>query len=339
VIAVLQLRLQTLGGLSMKSIPVFVRNLLAASACAAFLAASGAALAQQKFINVLTGGQSGVYYPLGVALSQIYAKAIPDAKTSAQATKASVENLNLLQAGRGEVAFALGDALSDAWKGDEEAGFKTPLKKLRTIGGIYSNYIQIVASADSGIKTLADLKGKRISVGAAKSGTELNARAILKAAGLSYSDFSKVEYLPFGESVELMKNRQLDVTLQSAGLGVAAIRDLATAVKIVVVAVPPEVVAKVNDAAYLPATIPANTYTGQTADVKTVAIKNFLVTHEGVPTETVYLMTKSMFENLDQLSAAHNAAKAISKEDAPRGVPVPLHAGAEKYYREAGLLK
>src|SRR5690606_38515610 len=101
--------------------------------------------------------------------------------------------------------------------------------------------------------------------------------AILKAAGLTYGDFAKVEYLAFGESVELMKNRQLDVTLQSAGLGVSSIRDLSTSVKIVVVPIPADVVAKVGDAAYQAATIPANTYTGQTADVPTAAIKNFLV--------------------------------------------------------------
>ncbi len=292
-----------------------------------------------EFINVLTGGTSGVYYPMGVALSQIYGKALPNAKASVQATKASAENLNLLQAGRGEIGFTLGDALSDAWKGDEEAGFKTPLKKLRTVAGIYPNYIQIVASADSGIRTLADLKGKRISVGAPKSGTELNARAVLKAAGLTYKDFAKVEYLPFGESVELMKNRQLDVTLQSAGLGVSALRDLATAQKIVVVPVPAEVVAKIGDAAYQPGVVPAKTYEGQNADVATVKIQNFLVTHEGVPADTVYAMTKSMFDNLDQLTAAHAAAKAISKTDAAKNPPVPLHPGAERYYREAGLLK
>jgi TRAP transporter TAXI family solute receptor len=311
-----------------------------------FLAVAGVALvavapvqAQTKFINVLTGGTSGVYYPMGVALTQIYGKALPDAKSSVQATKASAENLNLLQAGRGEIAFTLGDALSSAWKGDEEAGFRSPLKKLRTVAGIYPNYVQIVASADSGIKTLADLKGKRISVGAPRSGTELNARAILQAAGLSYKDFAKVEYLPFGESVELMKNRQLDATLQSAGLGVASLRDLSTALKINVVAIPADVVAKVGDAAYQSAMIPANTYEGQTTAVPTAAIQNFLVTHEGVPTETVYLMTKSMFEHLDQLLSAHAAAKAIKKETAAKNPPVPLHPGAEKYYREAGLLK
>lgn len=302
--------------------------------------ASTAVTAQsQQFVNILTGGQSGVYYPLGVALSQIYAKAIPNARSTAQVTKASAENLNLLQAGRGELALALGDSVSNAWQGNAEAGFKTKLDKLRGLSATYNNYIQIVANADSGIKSLADLKGKRISVGAAKSGTELNARAILKAAGLTYADLGKVEYLPFGESVELMKNRQLDATLQSAGLGVASIRDLATAIKIVVVPVPADVVAKVGDAAYQPAVIPANTYTGQTADVATAAIPNFLVTHAGVSDELAYQMAKTMYENIDTLYAAHNAAKAIKRDNAVNGMPVPLHPGAAKYYKEIGLIK
>jgi TRAP transporter TAXI family solute receptor len=167
-----------------------MRRLIRPLLAAAILLLSGLAFAQQQYINVLTGGTSGVYYPLGVAMSQIFGKAIPNAKVSVQATKASVENLNLLEAGRGEIAFTLGDSLSDAWKGNADAGFKTPLKKLRTVAGIYPNYIQIVASADSGIRTIQDLKGKRISVVAPKSCTELYARAVLKAAGLSYSEFS-----------------------------------------------------------------------------------------------------------------------------------------------------
>ena len=316
-----------------------IRQLAAALGIGAALVAGTAAAQSTQFVNVLTGGQSGVYYPVGVALSQIYAKEIPNARSTAQVTRASAENLNLLQSGRGEVAFTLADALSDAWKGNEEAGFKQKLDKLRGVSGLYNNYIQIVANADSGIRTLADLKGKLVSVGAARSGTELNAREILTAAGLSYSDLAKVEYLPFGESVELMKNRQLDATLQSAGLGVASIRDLATAIKIVVVPVPADVVAKVGDPAYQPAVIPANTYTGQTADVPTAAIPNFLVTHAGVPEDVVYRMTKAMYDNLDTLYAAHNAARAIKRENALKGMPVPLHPGAERYYREVGLLK
>lgn len=305
----------------------------------AALVARHAGAQQARFINILTGGQSGVYYPLGVALSQVYGKYIPGAKATAQVTKASAENLNLLQAGRGEIAFTLADALSDAYKGNAEAGFPAPLKKLRGISGTYNNYIQIVASADAGIRTLTDLKGKRVSVGAAKSGTELNARAVLKAAGLGYGDLGKVEYLPFGESVELIKNRQLDATLQSAGLGVASIRDLASTQQIVVVAVPPAIIAKIGDAAYQPAVIPANTYNGQTADVPTAAIPNFLVSHSGVSDELAYEMTKTLYDHIDTLYAAHNAAKAIKRENALHGMPVPLHPGAARYYREVGLLK
>jgi len=313
------------------------RRCVAALVIAFFIC--GSALAADQFVNVLTGGTSGVYYPLGVALANVIGKALPNVKTSAQATKASVENLNLLQAGRGEVAFTLGYSLSDAWKGNEEAGFKSPLKKLRCIAAIYPNYIQIVARADAGIKTLGDLKGKKISVGAPKSGTELNARAILGAAGLSYKDFSRVEYLSFGESVELMKNRQLDVTLQSAGLGVASLKDLATSVDIVVVAVPPEVVKKVNDPAYMPTTIPANTYNGQASPVPAVAVQNYLVTREDLSADTVYHITKALWASLDQLANAHVAAKAIELKHALDGMPVPLHPGAEKYYREIGLIK
>ncbi|MGL4808754.1 MAG: TAXI family TRAP transporter solute-binding subunit, partial [Giesbergeria sp.] len=136
-----------------------------------------------------------------------------------------------------------------------------------------------------------------------------------------------------------IKNRQLDATLQSAGLGVASIRDLATSVKIVVVPVPADVVAKVGDAAYQGAVIPANTYTGQTQDVSTAAIPNFLVTHSGVSDELAYQMAKQMYENLDTLHAAHNAAKAIARDNAIKGMPVPLHPGAERYYKEVGLIK
>jgi TRAP transporter TAXI family solute receptor len=291
----------------------------------------------EEFINVLTGGTSGVYYPLGVALSKIYGDKIPGTRTQVQATKASVENLNLLQQGKGEIAFALGDSVQLAWDGDTEAGFKGKLDKLRGIAGIYPNFIQIVASKESGITSLADLKGKSLSVGAPKSGTELNARAIFAAAGMTYDELGKTEYLPFAESVELIKNRQLDATLQSAGLGVASIKDLATSVEIQVVAVPPEVIAKLG-APYLAATIPAGTYNGQTDDVSTVAVVNYLVTHADVPEETVYQMTKQLFENLPDLTAAHNAAKAIRLEEALTGMSIPLHPGAERYYKENGIM-
>jgi TRAP transporter TAXI family solute receptor len=314
------------------------RRALIGGATALSLSFSAAGAQAQEFVNVLTGGTSGVYYPLGVALSEIYAKGIEGSRTQVQATKASVENLNLLQQGKGEIGFSLGDSVQEAVKGNKEAGFPQPLDKLRGIAAIYPNYIQIVASQESGIKSLEDLKGKSLSVGAPASGTELNARSIFEAAGMSYEDLGKIEYLPFAESVELIKNRQLDATLQSAGLGVASIRDLATSLPINVVAVPKAEVEKIGSP-YISVVIPAGTYEGQTEDVETAAVGNFLITHEGVSEETAYQMTKLLFDNLPQLIASHAAAQAIDPANALDGMPVPLHPGAERYYREAGILK
>jgi uncharacterized protein len=209
---------------------------------------------------------------------------------------------------------------------------------LRAIGAIYPNYIQIVATADSGIKTLADLKGKSLSVGAPKSGTELNSRAILAAAGLSYKDLRKVEYLPFAESVDLMKNRQLDTTLQSAGLGVASLKDLSTSIDIVVVSVPKAVVDKIGPP-FTSMEIPANTYAGQEKDVPTAAVINYLVTSTAVSDDLAYQMTKLIFESLPELAKAHAAGKDIKLETAASGSPIPLHPGAIRYYKEKGLLK
>ena len=317
----------------MRSMPS--RRAILAGAAAA---ASGYAMPARadEFIAILTGGTSGVYYPLGVAVAKILTEKVPGTRPSVQSTKGSVENLNLLQAGKGEIAFTLGDTLALAWKGDEEAGFKRKADKLRGMAAIYPNYVQIVASKESGVKTLADLKGKRLSVGAPKSGTELNARAVLGAAGLSYSDLGKVEYLPFGESVELIKNRQLDATLQSAGLGVASIRDLASSVPITVVAVPGAMVDKLG-APYIKKMIPANTYEGQTEPVEATAVVNFLVARQGLSDDLVYNITKAIFDSLPELQAVHSAAKGIDLKTAAQGMPVPLHPGAARYLKEKGV--
>ena len=316
---------------------MFVTRFAASALVAAATFAAVPASAQQ-FINVLTGGTAGVYYPLGVSLGKIYGEKIPGVKTQVQATKASVENLILLQQGRGEIAFTLGDSLKAAWEGDEEAGFKSKLDKLRTIGAIYPNYIQIVATAESGIKTLADLKGKSLSVGAPKSGTELNSRAILAAAGMTYKDMGKVEYLPFAESVDLMKNRQLNATLQSAGLGVASLKDLSTSTEITVVSVPKATVDKIGPP-FVSVNIPANTYAGQDKDVPTAAVVNYLVASSAVSDDLAYEMTKLIFESLPELANAHAAGKEIKLDKAAGGSPVPLHPGAIRYYKEKGLIK
>ncbi|XLY86724.1 TAXI family TRAP transporter solute-binding subunit [Ectopseudomonas mendocina] len=305
---------------------------------AAFLVNSPNTHANPPAINILTGGTSGVYYPLGMSLSELYRENIKGSTTSVRATKASVENLNLLQIARGQLAFALGDSVADAWKGDEEAGFRAPRDRLRAIAGIYPNYIQIVASQASGIRSLEDLRGKRISVGAPRSGTELNARAIFKAAGLSYKDMGQVEFKPYADSVELIEKGQLDATLQSAGLGMAAIRELAERMPITFVAIPEQVVSRVGGA-YQPGIIPASTYKGQASDVATATITNLLVSQTSVADDVAYQMARLLFENLDRLAEAHPAAKDIQLQRATNGLPIPLHPGAERFYREVGVLE
>jgi uncharacterized protein len=315
-----------------------MRGLPSAAVIAGAMMLVAPAVQAQQSINVLTGGTSGIYYPLGVALGKIFSEKIANVKTQVQATKASVENLILLEQGRGEIAFTIGDSLKAGWEGDEDAGFKAKLGKLRAIAAIYPNYIQLVATRDSGIATVTDLKGKSLSVGAPKSGTELNTRAILRAAGMSYADVRKVEYLPFAESVDLMKNRQLAATLQSAGLGVASLRDLSTAMEVTVVSVPKAIVDKMGPP-FMSAKIPANTYKGQDKDVETASVPNYLVTHAGVSDELVYQMTRLVFESLPELASAHAAGREIKLETALAGVPIPLHPGAERYYKEKGLKK
>ena len=312
---------------------------LARLTAAALLSLSTAALATPDTINILTGGTSGVYYPIGNELAQLYNQRIAGSTSVVHATKASVENLNLLQIARGQLAFALGDAVADAWQGKQEAGFRAPRDRLRAIAAISPNYIQLVATRQSGITTLDGLKGKRISVGAPRSGTELNAREILQAAGLSYEDMGKVVFKPYAESLELIKRGQLDAILQSAGLGMAAIRELAEAMPITFVPIPAEVVEKIGNSAYQPRLIPGGTYAGQSRNVPTAAIANILVSQIKVPDDVAYQMTKAIFDNLDNLAEAHPAANAIKLRTALEGLPIPLHPGAERFYKEVGMLR
>jgi uncharacterized protein len=310
------------------------RRCIAALTC---MLALWTATARAESIAILTGGSSGVYYPLGVAIAMVYAD-IPDAKVLVETTDGSVENLMRLQQGSGQVAFALGDAPLAAWRGDRDAGLGGRLDRLRVIGALYPNYIQIVATKASGIRELADLKGKSLAVGPARSGTELNARAIFSAAGMNLKSLGKVETIPFAESTQRMLKNELDASLQSAGLGVTSIKELTDNSDTVLVPVPPSVVKKLG-APFRPATIPADTYRGQTKPVSTASVMNYLVTSTSVSDELVYQMTKRLFDAVDELAIAHRAGHEIKLASAVSRSPVPLHPGALKYYREKGLIK
>jgi TRAP transporter TAXI family solute receptor len=288
-------------------------------------------------IVILTGGTSGVYYPLGLSLQKIFERDLPNSKVSVVSTQATVENLNLLQQGKGQLALAQGDILTDAWKGNPEAGFPSSRTKIRLIGAAYPNYIHIIARRDANIGSVHDLRGKRVSVGAARSGNELNARALLSAADMSYADLLQVEYLAYGESVELMGKQQLDAAIISAGLGVAAVNQAVSQMPIVLVPVQPDVIEKTRNM-FFAANIPANSYRTQTSEVPTAALNNFFVTTSDASEETVYRITKAIFSNLHEVQAAHPAAKVISVEKALVVRPIDIHPGAARYFREVKLL-
>jgi TRAP transporter TAXI family solute receptor len=304
-----------------------------------FFAFAKPSIAAETLITILTAGPNGVYYPLGTTLASIYGKGIPGANVTVQATGGSVVNLRRLEAGEGELAFTIGDSLANAWRGNRAAGFAGPLEKLRGIARLYQNFIQIVASTESGIETLTDLKGKRVSVGPKGSGTTLNAAAIFKAAGFGFQDLGKVDYSPFGTAARAVKNGTLDATFVSAGLEVESVRHLLASGNARLVPIPADVVAKIGSSVYVAAVIPRGTYDAQTVDVATVTIPNFLATRQGVGNNLAYMMTKLLFEHSDQLVETHPAAKGIDIKTATEGMPVPLHPGAERYYREAGVLK
>ena len=284
-----------------------LRNLTAASLV---LMCVTPPLAVAQDIIILTGGTSGVYYPLGLALQKIFERELPNSKVSVISTQATVENLNLLQQGKGQLALAQGDILTDAWKGNPEAGFPSSRTKIRLIGAAYPNYIHIIARRDANIGSLHDMRGKRVSVGAARSGNGLNARALLSAADMSYADLLQVEYLAYGESVELMAKQQLDAAIISAGLGVAAVNQAVSQMPIVFVPVQRDLIEKTRNM-FFAADIPAKSYQTQTSEVPTAALNNFFVTTSDASEETVYRITKAIFGNLKELQAAHPAAKVI----------------------------
>src|SRR5256714_304434 len=249
----------------------------------------------------------------------------------------ATSTFSLMQQRRGTFAFGQGDVMSDAFKGNAEAGFPSSRDRLRMVAALFPNYLHLVALKSANVRSVQDLKGKRVSVGASRSGNELNARVLLGAAGMSYADLRRVDYLPYNDAVALMRDGQLDAVIVSAGLGVKAVADLARLVPVEVVTIGPELIAK-SGGVFSPVTIPAGTYAGQTRDVHTAALINFLVTHSDVPDALVHAAIKSLYENLPELRSSHVAARDIARERALVSRPIALHPGAARYFREIGML-
>ncbi|MCF6094585.1 TAXI family TRAP transporter solute-binding subunit [Microaerobacter geothermalis] len=292
-----------------------------------------------KVLTVLTGGTSGVYFPLGTTLAKVYSEQL-GANATAQTTGASAENAAKISQKKAEVGFALADTVADAYQGIGKFEKSGALSNLRGITALYSNYMQLVTTKDSGITKLEDLKGKRVVVGAAGSGTEIMANRILKAAGISYDDINE-DFLSFSEGIDGIKNGTVDAAFISSGLPNSGIMELATTKDVNLVPIPQEIVdiLKKDYPAFTLDVIPAGTYKGLDQDIPSAVIKNILITYEELDEQAVYELTKTFFENLQALMDTHNAAKAIKLEKGPDGLPLPLHPGAEKYFKEKGVLK
>lgn len=284
-----------------------------------------------NIVTIATGGASGPYNIIASTLADIYTNTF-DVNSRTQTTGASAENLNLLADGKVEAAFVMSDALSQALNG--EASFSEPLEGISQIATLYSNVVQIVARADAGIETIEDLKGKRVAVGDQGSGVELNARALLDGHGITYDDM-QVDYLGYAEAADGLNAGRIDAAFLTSGLPNASVLELSETVDINIVKVEEENVLKIAEdhPYFIPYEIPAGTYKNDEA-IPTAAVPNAFVVRSDLSEDDVYKLTKTLFENLDQLVNSHQAAADISLETAQDSLIAPLHPGAEKFYNE-----
>jgi TRAP transporter TAXI family solute receptor len=296
-----------------------------------------ACAAQKTNLILATGGTSGTYYPFGGAMAQIFNTKVENMNVTAQATGASVENCKLLGKNEAELAILQNDMLDYAYNG-AEAFKEGKIENLRGISILYPEIVQIVAS--EGITTVEDLNGKKVSVGAPGSGVEANARQILEAADLTYDDMS-VSYLSFSESADAYKDKHIESFFVTSGIPNASIQDISAQNPVSLVSLSDEAIKSLVEKYpfFVEYTIPANTYNGQTNDVKTVAVMATLATNAEASEDVIYNITKALFDNQAELASAHAKGAELSLEEAINGISIPLHPGAEKYFKEAGLIK
>lgn len=309
----------------------FLKSLAAAT----LVLASTPAFAQEQ-LSIATGGTGGVYYPIGGGLAEIINNHIDGYAATAEVTGASVENMGLIATGDADVALALADTVQQAFTGTGKfEGQQLPM--VRSIGVAYANMVQIVALEGSGITSLQDMVGKRISIGAPGSGTEVNAEQILSANGISYDDIDE-QRLNFNETADALANGDIDAGFWSVGAPTSSILNLATTNKIVIIALSDEELAAADAAnpVFATTTLAGGTYVGVDNDVKVIGVPNVLVVSSDMSDDLAYAITSAMFENIAELQAVHPAANETTVELALTASPIPLHPGAIRYFEETG---
>ena len=293
---------------------------------------------KDQFLTVGTGPTSGIYYPIGGA----FATALKDYgyQTSAEATNATGQNIQNILNGDCEIAIAMQDAVMQAYTASGAYEGKEAASDLRALMRLWPNYVQLVTTANTGIKSVNDLRGKRVGVGAANSGVEINARMILAAYGITYDDITP-DYLAYGEAIDNMKNGQCDAVFVTSGLPNATVMELGVSYDMVVVPIDGEGREKlVTEYPYYSKTvIPANTYNNK-EDVEGVFVYNIMLVRKDLSDEMVYDMLTGIFQNIATIKASHNAAnKNIDITFGVSDIQLPLHPGAEQFWKDNGYIK
>ena len=307
-----------------------VATALCALALAVGIAGCGGSGEKEQFINIATGGTAGTYYPIGGAIAEVLNKNGMNA--SAQSTGASVANINMLKDKQVELAIVQNDITYYAVNGEEMFKEGGKVENLNGIASLYPETCQFVVREDSGIKSIADLKGKRVAVGAAGSGAEANARQILEAHGITYDDVNE-QFLSFAEGSYALKDGTVDAAFVTAGYPTASVQDIASQNKIRLLPVGDEAIKKLSEKYpfYTKTTVPAGTYQGFDQEIQTVSVMAILVANDKIDAALGEKVTKAIFDNLDKIAAAHSAAKSITKATALEGLDfIKMNEGAVK---------
>ena len=307
----------------------------------ALLVLSGSAVAQEKVqLSIGTGGTGGVYYPLGGGMANVLSKHVPGMSATAEVTGGSVDNLKLVGSGKPYLAMTMADVGQDAFRGEDK--FKGNKIPLRTLMVMYPNRMHVATIESTGIKSLADLKGKHVSTGSPGSATEVMAFRVIEAAGLDKDRDMRRERLGVAESVNALKDRKIDAFFWVGGLPTAAVTDLANTpgvrIKLIDHA---QVVAPMNKKygqLYIEDVIPQATYKGMETDNRNATVWNLLVAHENLSEAAAYSIVKTIFEKRDDLIAVHKEAENFKLElQKATATPIPFHPGALKYFAEKGV--
>jgi TRAP transporter TAXI family solute receptor len=286
-------------------------------------------------LSIATGTTGGVYFVYGGAIAKLITSNLEGYEATAEATAASVDNVNLVNDGKSAIAFSLADTAADAAAG--KGRFEGKTVRIQALAQLYTNFTQVFTT-NPAIKAIEDLRGKRVSVGAAGSGTETIALRILEAAMLGPDNDIKRQQLAPAECVQAMKDRTLDGCFWSGGARTPAIVDLATSEKVTLLPTVPylkAMQAKYGEV-YFEDTIEGGNYKGIDQDVPTIGVRNYLVVKDDFSEETAYQVTRLLFEHKGELAAAHPEARNLDVKAAQEVAPLRLHPGAQRYYTEAG---